>query len=122
MSRLLKVTFFVHMLVAVVLGVPLLVIPGRFLNWVGWAPTEPILTRILGAALLALAWGSFLGWRARERARVAILIETDAVFCVLGSVGVLRHLVIANYPLIAWALFAILAAFAVVWVICWFKK
>jgi hypothetical protein len=122
MSKALKLTFLIHAVVALILGALLLIIPGRFLGWVGWAPVEPIINRLLGAALLALAWSSFRGWRAAERAQVAILIELETVFTVLGCVGVLRHLLIAPYPAMVWIVFAILAIFAIGWITFWVKK
>ena len=122
MSRLLKLTFLFHMVVAFLFGAPLLVMPGSFLGWFGWAPVDPLLSRVLGAALLALAWSSFRGWRATERKQVAILVELEAVFTTLGCVGLLRHLLVANYPLMVWLVFAVLAAFAVAWIVSLFKK
>jgi hypothetical protein len=117
MSKALKTTFLVHAVVAALAGVLLLLIPGRFLQWVGWAPIDPILSRLLGAAFLALGWSSFRGWRATEWAQVAILVELEAVFTVLGCVGLLRHLLFASYPLIVWLNFAVLLAFAIAWIV-----
>jgi hypothetical protein len=118
MSKGLKTAFLVHAEVAFVLGAPLLIAPGRVLTWLGWAPIDPIASRVLGAALLALAWSSFRGWRATERARVAILLEMEAAFTVLGCVGLLRHLLFAHYPVVPWLMFAILLVFALAWI--WF--
>ena len=117
MSKALKSMFLIHAVVGVLFGAPLLIVPGRFLHWVGWAPVEPIINRILGAALLALAWSSFRGWRATERARARILVEMEAVFTILGCAGVLRHLIKARYPAVVWLVFAILAIFAVAWIV-----
>jgi hypothetical protein len=68
MSKLLKTTFVVHVVLSGVLGLVLLIMPGRFLQLLGWASIDPILSRILGAALLALAWGDYGGWRAASPA------------------------------------------------------
>lgn len=122
MSKLLKVVFPVHAVVAAVSGALLLIIPGRSLQWVDWAPIDPILTRVLGAALLGLAWSSLRGWRAREWREVAILVEAEAAFTILGAVGVLRHLVTSTWPVTVWVLFGVLAAFALAWVVAWFMK
>jgi len=122
MAKWLKIVFLVHMVIAAVLGALLLVIPGSFLGWLGWAPVDPLLTRVLGGAFLALAWGSFRGWRAKERAQVTLLLEVEAAFAILGAIGLLRHLLIANYPWMVWTLFAGLVAFAVAWVVAWLKK
>ncbi len=122
MSKLLKSTFLIHAVVGVLSGAPLLIAPGRFLGWVGWAPIDLIISRVLGAALLALAWSSFRGWRATERAQVAILVEMEAVFTVLGCLGLLRHLLRGPYPLAVWIVFAILAIFAIAWIASLLKK
>ena len=122
MSKALKYTFLIHAVVAVLFGVPLLIVPGRFLGWFGWAPIDPIISRVLGAALLALAWSSFRGWRATERAQVAILVEMEAVFTVLGCAGLLRHLLSARYPAMVWMVFAILGIFAIAWIVSLLRK
>jgi len=122
MSKALKFTFLIHAVVALILGALLLIIPGRFLGWVGWTPVEPIINRVLGAALLALAWSSFRGWLASERAQVAILVEMEAAFTVLGCIGVLRHLLFGGYPAMVWIVFAILALFAIAWIASLLKK
>jgi hypothetical protein len=117
MSKALKVTFLVHAVVAGLAGVLLLLIPGRFLLALGWAPIDPILSRLLGAAFLALGWSSFRGWRATEWLQVAILVELEAVFTVLGCVGLLRHLLFARYPIVVWLDFVVLLAFAIAWIV-----
>ena len=136
MSKALKSTFLIHAVVGVLSGAPLFIIPGRFLQWVGWQAmlramawenTDPYVTRVLGAALLALAWSSFHGWRATERAQVAILVKMEAVFCVLGCIGLLRQLLPPAllegwYPAIGWIVTAILAIFAITWITLWVKK
>jgi hypothetical protein len=116
MSKALRITFLVHAVVGAIFGVPMLLAPGRLLTWLGWAPIDPIISRLLGAALLALAWSSFRGWRAEDRARVALLLEMEAVFTVLGCIGLLRHLLFASYPAVPWIVFVIMAAFAAAWI------
>ena len=61
-------------------------------------------------------WGSYRGSRAAERVQVAIVVELEAVFCVLASLGLLRHLLAAGYPWYVWLLFAGFAGWAIVWV------
>jgi hypothetical protein len=116
-SKRLKLTFLIHAVVGVLLGLPLFIIPGRLLQWLGWAPIDPIISRLLGAALLALAWSSFRGWQAAERAQIAILIEMEVALTVLGCVGLLRHLLFSRYPAIVWVVFVLLALFAVAWIV-----
>ncbi len=116
MSKSLRSIFLIHAVVGLIFGLPMLLAPGRLLTWVNWRPIDPIISRLLGAALLALAWSSFRGWRADKRASVALLVELEAVFTVLGCVGLLRHLLFAWYPIVPWLIFVVLAIFAVLWV------
>jgi len=55
----------IHAVLSSVLGVILLLAPGRFLPWLSQAPIDPIISRILGAARLAMGWGS-LQYRRRS--------------------------------------------------------
>ncbi len=115
MHRLLRYVFLVHGIVIGALGGILLILPGTFLEWIGWLPVEPLLTRVFGAALLGLAWGSLArGWWAGDH---ATLVQVHTVFHVLACAGLLRHLLIANYPAMVWTVFAVLAVFAVIWAI-----
>jgi hypothetical protein len=122
MSKSLRYTFVVHAVVALLFGLALVAAPGRFLGLFGWTPVDPVLTRVLGAGLLALAWSSYRGFRATERLQVAVLIELEAVFCVLAGAGLLRQILGFHYPWYVWTLFAVFALFAVAWVWALFRK
>jgi hypothetical protein len=116
MSKSLRTTFLVHTVVGLIFGLPMLLAPGRLLTWVSWRPIDPIISRLLGAALLALAWSSFRAWQLDDRARASLLLELEAAFTVLGCVGLLRHLLFASYPVLPWLVFAITALFALAWI------
>jgi hypothetical protein len=117
MSKGLRTTFLIHAMAATAAGLLMLLLPGRFLQFIGWAPIDPIVSRLFGAALLALAWSSLRGWRATSWEQVAFVVELEAVFTILACVGLLRHLLIANWPPMVWLLLAVMAAFAVTWVV-----
>ena len=134
-SKSLKVIFLIHLIVALVLGVALLLAPARSLTMLGYMPenlvvqsegvtatipgarfVDPVITRLFGAALLALGFSSFLGWRASRREQVSLLVQTEFVFCVLGFLGVLLgYRAFQPIPVIAWVMMVILAAFAIAW-------
>jgi hypothetical protein len=130
MSKALRYTFLVHTVVAVVFSLLLLIIPGKFLDvigWqgmlqeLGWENTDPFASRLLGAAMLGLAWSSFRGWQATAWTQVAILVEMEAVFTVLSCAGLLRHLIPRAidpgwFPAIGWLVFAGFAVFAIAWI------
>ena len=133
MSESTKYTFLAHAIVSLVMGVPLLLMPGEFLPLFGWEETgvDPLVTRILGAGVLALGWSSYRGWRAMDWDQVRIVVEAEVVFTVLAVIGMLRHIVgfarpfeiwINNWPFGVWFIFGIFAVFAVLWVIALRRK
>lgn len=117
MSRALRILFLVHAAVGIVVGGLLLIIPGRLLEWLQWGPAiDPIVSRLLGAAILAFAWSSLYGWRATQRSQVSILIQMEAVFTVLACVGMLRHMYRGSgWIPAAWVSLGLFAAFAIAW-------
>lgn len=133
-SNYLRSAFVVHMILAVVLGAALWIIPGRTLTILGWVPeqvtlpesnlnipgvtfVDGVLIRVLGAALLALGYASFLGWRATRREQVNLLVREEFVFCVLGTMAFLAGIFTLDraIPVIGWVMTAILIIFSVVW-------
>jgi len=115
MSKSLKYTFLIHVVVSLIIGAALLLAPGRTLGLFGWAPIDPLIRCLLGAALLALAWSSYRGWRASSYEQVSVLVEMEVIFTVFGSVGLLRHLHKFWYPWYVWFVFAVLLVFAIAW-------
>jgi hypothetical protein len=122
MSKAAKAIFLIDAIASLVIGAFLLIIPGRTLTAIGWVPFDPLMTRLLGAALLALAWGSFRGWRATQYQQVAILVEVQAIFATLGAIGLLRHLLIAWFPPLGWITFGLLAVTALAWGFVWLRR
>lgn len=121
MSTVYRSTCAAFALVSLVFGVLLLASPGRFMSTFQW-PVEPILTRMLGAALLALTWAAYQGWRTRNREIISLVIELGVIFSVLATLGVARHLLAANYPLIVWGALVMVGGFAILWLVTFFKK
>jgi hypothetical protein len=122
MSKSLRYTFLLHAVVALLFGAALFVAPGRFLGLFGWAPVDALLSRVLGAALLALGWGSYRGFRAAERGQVALLVELEAIFCVLAAAGLARQMLGYAYPWYVWTMLGVYVLFAIAWVWALLKK
>jgi len=129
MTRSTRITFGVHWIVALLLGLPLLIAPGRFFDLIEWAPTRPeavaalpLVSRMFGAVLIGLAWGSFRSWRASTWEQVAFIVELEIIFTVLAAVGLLRHLLFDDYPWTVWATTALLVLFALAWIIAYIRK
>ena len=116
MTKALRITFLLYSITTLIFGLPLFLAPGRFLDLFGWQPVEPLLFRLLGAALLAMAWTSFRNFRAAEEDRVKMCLQGNLIFTGLGALGFARHLFSASwYPLMVWFIFWLLLVWAVVW-------
>ena len=116
MHRTAKILLLVYSIFNLVFGVFLFLMPGRFLGWFGWQPVDPLLSRVLGASLLAMAWCSLRGYLAEGPNVIRMLVSGYLVFTALGAIGILRHLVASSYyPFMVWFVFILLAVWAVVW-------
>jgi hypothetical protein len=85
---------------------------------------DPVITRLLGAALLALAYSSFQAWRAQSWEQVALLVKSETVFCALGVAAFLVVIINGDRELgwAVWLMLALLAGCAIAWGLAWSKK
>lgn len=134
-SSFLRSTFLIHLIIGGLLGIFIFLIPGRTLTWFGWvgvnvtfANTDLVvpgtlfvdgtITRLLGAAMLALAFSSFLGWRASTWNQVSLIVQAELVYCSLGALAfIMGGIVLANrpMPIIGYVLLVVLLAFVAAW-------
>ncbi len=118
MSKIMKAALLIYGIVTFIFGVPLLFAPGRLLGLFSWEPVDPLMSRLLGAALLGMAWSALRAWRASEQERTILLVEAYATFNLLGAVGLGRHLFSGSYyPFYVWFVFGLLVVFGVIWVL-----
>jgi hypothetical protein len=116
MSKGLKITFLIHAIVALVFGIMLYLRPASWAMLVNWTPFDGDMTRIYGAALLALAVGSWYGYRAKQWEEVRILVLMEITLTVLSAIGELWGLLFRYTPAFAWVAVVIWVAFAVAWI------
>lgn len=114
-SQRLQIVFLVHFAIALVFGLLLFIIPGRFLLLVRWQPIDPVITRLFGATMLAMALGDWLCHRATDWEAIAVLLQVQIWAAVLGAIGVLRHLLFVRTPAFAWVFAVLLVVYAAVW-------
>jgi uncharacterized membrane protein YkvA (DUF1232 family) len=124
MSQSTKYTFLIHAVIAALFGIPMLIIPGEFLPLFGWTDEviDPLVSRVLGAAIIAMAWSSYRGWRASDWEQVNIVVEAEAMFAVLAAIGILRHLIGYSWPAGVWLIFVLFVVFAIAWIVALRKR
>lgn len=110
----LKTLFLVHFILGLIVGLCNLVIPTQFYRLVGLEISDAAPYRLMGAAVLGFAAGSWFGFRAINWEQVRIIVLTELVWPPLGA---LISLVLALSPgqaaLAWWINFVVLAGFAI---------
>lgn len=110
-NRYAQYVLWLHVVVAGVFAVGLLVLAGKISEWVDWAPFDPTMAKMMGAALLALAVGSFLA--TRDPLKFRVVIQMEIVYTAAAAVALLYRLL--RYPDatpgFAWVVFALFVVF-----------
>ena len=122
MSGSLKTTFLVHAVVAFVFGIVCYVKPGLLVTLVQWPNLDPHMTRLFGAALLAIAISSWLAYRATRWEEVHILVQMEIGLTVLSTIGGLWGLLFRGAPTISLIPLVLYVAFAAAWIYCYVKR
>jgi hypothetical protein len=111
-----KVTIIIFAIVTLIFGIPLFLVPGRFLKLFNWAPIEPLISRLLGAALLAMSFTAWIDFIKPDINPIRKSLAVNFIFCTLGAIGIFRHLIAAiYYPFRVWFIFILLTIFAIAW-------
>lgn len=141
-SNVLRNTFLVHFIFSLIFGAALYLVPGRTLLTLGWVPTwvqlpesdlsipgltfvDSVITRVVGAALMALAYTSYRAWRSSNWSEIEVLVRMEAIFCVFGLGAFVAGLFLMDRPMptVGWLLAFVLAIFGALWLIAlWPKK
>ena len=112
--RSLRFWFIVHFVADVLAALPLFVAPREVLGWLGWNAVDPIATRRVAAALFGIGIESYLGRDAGLESFRGML-NLKIIWSATAAIGVLWSQ-IEGGPLAGWGVFAIFAAFNVLWV------
>ena len=122
MSKGLKTTFLVHVIVVLVFGLPLLFAPKFYETATGWDPVEPAIGRTLGAMLLALGVSSWMGYRATSWSEVRIVVAQEIAFTFLGTVASLYEALGPGAPTLIWLNIAVMGIFCFLWIYFYIKE
>ncbi|HVZ70740.1 MAG TPA: hypothetical protein VHJ20_00060 [Polyangia bacterium] len=110
----LRTWLLVHAAFAAVIGAPLFVAPDALLHRLGWTAVDPVATRLVAAALLAIASLSFFQRHAGVEIYRAIL-SFNVVWSMAAAVGLFVGIGVGA-PNAAWAVLCAEIVFAGVWI------
>jgi len=118
----LKITFFVHVVVAGIFGLVFLLIPEMFGGMMGAPIKEPSTFRLVGAALIAFAASSWFAYRETLWERVKIVVQMEIVWTILGALATSWGLMFEGLPTADWMNVLILGAFAVAFIFFYSRR
>lgn len=116
MSQGLKYTFLIHAIIATVLGLAFFFIPRMSADLGNWPASDPNVTRIFGAAVLAIAVSSWAGYLAEAWAAVRIVVMMEIAYTVLGTLAGLYGVFFDEAPNTTWIFIVIFVLFAIAWI------
>ena len=110
----LRTWFAIHFVADVIFAIPLLFFPQALLNLFNWGTYDPIMARLVGAALMGIGVESLLGRNAdtgtfRAMLNLKVIWASSALFAFGAGIA-------EGAASIAWVLMGIFAIFWVVWV------
>jgi hypothetical protein len=107
----LKTTFLIHIIVGLVFGLALLLYPQLWVA-LGVPITDPEMSRLVGAAILAFASSSWWAYKETSWEKVKIIVQTEIVWTILATLVLLWGLLFAGLPATEWINAILMAAFA----------
>ena len=110
----LKTWFVIHFIADILFAIPLIFFPEVIMAWFGWGAIDPVMPRLVGAALLGIGGESLFSrnasWDAfKSLLRLKIIWASGAILAL--GLGILK-----GAPPAAWGFLAIFIGFLVVWV------
>ena len=122
-SSVLKFTFILHFLLAIILGLAYFLIPGSVL-WmmIGW-PIEAATDRVVGALFIGLGISSLFGFRAESWEKVEIVVLMEIVLTFFGLIAMITNMLITpTLPVIGWAFTGLFGLFFILFLYSYITK
>jgi hypothetical protein len=109
----LKNTFLAHIVAALVTGIPFLVFPEDYADLLDFTIEEPMVYRMVGAAILAFGASSWFAYRATNWNDVKIIVITEIIWTFLATIVTVWGVLSDDFPAFAWLDAIVMAAFFV---------
>ncbi|MHA2169627.1 MAG: hypothetical protein ACXAB7_07005 [Candidatus Kariarchaeaceae archaeon] len=109
---ILKNTFLAHAILGVVMGLSYLIDPKMYEDLFDFTMAEPMVYRLVGAAVFALGVSSWLAYREISFEKVRILVILEIIWTILGTIVTVWGVIDDQFPNEAWLNALVLAAFA----------
>ena len=108
-----RVTFIVHLVAAVVLGLLLLLIPATFGGWFGYPSCPGVEPQLRGFGAMMIGFGgltSLYGFLAKSWERVDYIVRGEITYLALNTIVFVVSAIIASGPVVGNVIFAVVSA------------
>ena len=109
----LRTWFVVHFVADLAFAVPLFVAPRAFLTLLGWTEVDPLVTRLVAAALFGIGTQSLIG-RNESADAFRGMLNLKIIWSSTATLGILASIA-QGAPVMAWGFAGIFAGFCGVW-------
>ena len=117
----LKNFFILHFWIDILFAIPLMIIPGLFLEWVGWPYLDPLTVRLVAAALFGIGIESYLG-RNKDRTGYLGMLRLKIIWSFMACIGILIGLLTQPVqPIFGFLILGIFIVFNVLWSYWYFQ-
>ena len=117
MGRGLKLTFLIHFIISVLVGIQHLFIPRAWTNLAGIEIYETTTWRLIGAALIAFAVSSWMAYKAQDLSSVKILVPMEIIWSFLGAATLTWGIFVEEFPPLEWVNVSLLLIFGIAFTI-----
>lgn len=107
--------FILHFIVDLTFAIPLLFWPEALLSFFGWPVVDPIMTRLVAAALFGIGIESWLG-RNGSRESFKAMLNLKIIWSSAAIAGILLSLRETPATLLVWFVLFTFVAFNILWV------
>jgi hypothetical protein len=110
----LRTWFKIHFLIDIIIAIPLILSPYLILDLLGFYVESPLTARLVGAALLGIGGASF-AMHNKGIESYNSMLTLKIIWSLAAQVAIFLT-ILEGAPQTAWIIFAIFAAFSVIWI------
>jgi len=114
-SHWLSKFFVLHFIVDMAFAIPLFFFPISFLTLFGWQTVDPVMSRLVAAALFGIGIESWLG-RNSSREAFKSMLNLKIIWSIAAIAGFLIAIIQGRANFIIWIVLFTFAAFNILWV------
>lgn len=118
----LKITFLMHFILGLIMGIPFLVFPEGYADMLNFTMSEPMTYRLLGAAIIGFSISSWFAYKKLNWESVEILVIAEIVWTALGTIITIWGIISNDFPAVAWLNAITMLGFAIAFSYFFFTK